>query len=106
MDFEQKHKYTLFIGLTTKNFIKLNKNFVMSVTEKTLNSAGIIGFNSNNQLISNWDKNREGTFKVSFINTFGLKEETILKAIEKLKVLFNQDCILLEKTKNVLHCFV
>jgi len=86
MTTEQNHKKTL--KLISNKLIK-NK---------------VIGFNVE-KIKGFWNSKSENTFKISFINTFGIKTKDLINILEQLKTELKQESILIEQEK-VLYDFV
>ena len=105
MKIETGKKYNIYIGLTTQNFKVLDSDIVRNITAENLYNIGINAFNTNISQ-SAYKGVSENALKVSFINTFGVKEKAIIKVLDILKKAFNQECILIESIETIKYAFV
>jgi len=92
-----KQQYTLLIGLTTKDFLKIfSEQEALNIISVEFIKAGILGFNS--ELIKGfWNGKQEDSLKVSFINTFEIQETNFLKTIETIRERLQQEAVLFQK---------
>jgi hypothetical protein len=91
----ENKKINLYIGLVTKDLIKLKKDRVLRFISNEFIKNGISGFNVNS-IIGFWDNKQEKSLIISFFNTFNLNLEVLKVIINKFKEEFKQDAILLE----------
>lgn len=89
-------EYNIYIGLKKKDMKTIIKQKeALKVAIKELVNIGILGFNSS--VISGiWQGKTEKTLYINFINTFGVTEKQIYTAIEKIKVILEQENILIK----------
>lgn len=98
-------QYNIYIGLVTQDFKPLDSDIVLKVTAENFLNIGIEGFNAD--VVTGFYKgNSEKALKLSFINTFGVKEKSIIKVLDILKKAFNQECILIERLESIKYAFV
>lgn len=92
-------QYNLYIGLMQKDIkTPLRHNRVMHIIDNIFSKVGISGYNYS-KLNGLWEGIKEPTIKVSFINTFGIRKNTILNTVSQLKTELHQESILIEIKK-------
>ncbi len=102
---KSEQKISLYVGLLKSDMkTALNPEYVLNLISKKFLGLGIIGFNSET-IKGFWNGKPEGALKISFINTFGVHIKDILKTIEILKNLLEQESILIEQ-EQVLYNFI
>lgn len=94
---DKNNKFNIYIGLL-KNDMRtmLNRSDVISVIANTLKTLGVSGFNVED-VVGYWDGQPEDAIKVSFINTFGIEESSLVSGLESVKQSLEQESILLEQ---------
>lgn len=94
---EKQTKYYITIGLSKEDMkTPLNYSVVEDIITKTLLSRGVLGFNLKSQK-GFWKGEAENSLEISFIDTFGIEEEDLIKSIKQLKEALEQETIILEK---------
>lgn len=102
---KQEQKINMYIGLLKQDMkTALNYESVLNLVAEQLKNIGVIGFNAE-KIRGYWNSKPEPALKVSFINTFDVKMNSVLKVLENLKVELEQESILLEQ-EQVLYSFV
>jgi hypothetical protein len=103
---ETNEKFNIYIGLLKANMKdSLNEDLVLKLVSKKFLKIGVIGFNCES-IKGFWNEKPEPSLKISFINSFGVKEKDILNALKNLKIELEQESILIEKVENVLYSFL
>jgi len=93
---EIKKEYLINIGLLKKDMVSpLNENEVLTEVSKEFLSLGIEGFNSSLGF-GFWKGKPEKCLNISFINTFNISEDSLIKSLGILREKLNQDSILLQ----------
>jgi hypothetical protein len=94
----ENKKINLYIGLVTKDLIKLKKDRVLRFISQEFIKNGVSGFNVTS-INGFWDNKQEKSLIISFFNTFNLSLEDLKTIINKFKEEFKQEAILLEILK-------